>query len=53
MKEILSLCDKMRDDRFPRLGVEILDGKVAGDGEVDANRGWRYCAPREPPKTSK
>ena len=47
-KDILGLCDKLRDDTFPKLGIEILDGKVVekkGDAS-DANRGWRYCSPR-------
>jgi len=53
-KEILQLCDEMRDDTFPRIGIEILDGKVVAAGsteegeEVGANRGWRHCSPREP-----
>jgi len=54
LKEILGLCDELRDDTFPKLGVEILDGKVVaneknGDegGGDDANRGWRHCSPRE------
>ncbi|KAL7538638.1 hypothetical protein ACHAXR_008707 [Thalassiosira sp. AJA248-18] len=54
-KEILGLCDEMRDDAFPKLGVEILDGKVVVEKDVvegvngsSANdRGWRYCSPRE------
>lgn len=56
VKEILKLCDGMRNDTFPQLGVEILDGKViAAEGKEngDANRGWRYCSPRESKKTNK
>ena len=47
-KDILNLCDKLRDDTFPKLGIEILDGKVVEkkDDASDANRGWRYCSPR-------
>ena len=49
LKEILGLCDELRDDTFPKLGVEILDGKVKSDeeGVDDVNRGWRHCSPRE------
>ena len=44
-KEVLGLCDQLRDDTLPSLGVELLDGKVAS-GEDDS-RGWRRCSPRE------
>ena len=51
VKEILKLCDELRDDTFPKLGVEILDGKVVvetnAEGDDVANRGWRHCSPRE------
>ena len=43
-KEILSLCDEMRDVTFPSLGVEILDGKVEGG---DVTGGWRHCSIRD------
>ncbi|KAL9186741.1 hypothetical protein ACHAXT_010461 [Thalassiosira profunda] len=47
LKEILGLCDELRDVTFPKLGVEILDGKVgSGIEDGEASRGWRYCAPR-------
>lgn len=50
VKDILKLCDEMRDGTFPKLGVEILDGKVAVETAKDAggntNRGWRHCSPR-------
>ena len=51
IKDILVLCDEMRDDSFPKLGVEILDGKVVASDDKDADgcdviRGWRYCSPR-------
>jgi cysteinyl-tRNA synthetase len=43
VKDVLQLCDRMRDISFPSLGVEILDGKA-----TDAERGgWRYCSPHE------
>jgi len=48
-KDILGLCDKLRDDTFPKLGIEILDGKVVEKNDVDSdsNRGWRHCSPTE------
>jgi len=48
-KDILGLCDKLRDDTFPKLGIEILDGKVVEkkDDDSDSNRGWRHCSPTE------
>jgi len=48
-KDILGLCDKLRDDTFPKLGIEILDGKVVDkkDDDGDSNRGWRHCSPTE------
>mmetsp|Transcript_11183 Transcript_11183/g.23532 ORF Transcript_11183/g.23532 Transcript_11183/m.23532 type:complete len:718 (-) Transcript_11183:24-2177(-) len=45
VKEILGLCDEMRDYVFPSLGVEILDGKVGDDGRSGGGE-WRYCSPR-------
>ena len=47
--KILTLCDELRDDIFPKFGVEILDGKVIEDVAVDGRsgkRGWRHCSPR-------
>ncbi|KAL7486175.1 hypothetical protein ACHAW6_012825, partial [Cyclotella cf. meneghiniana] len=44
-KDILHLCDELRDEIMPSLGVEILDGK-ADDREGDTG-GWRNCSPRE------
>ena len=47
-KDILGLCDKLRDDTFPKLGIEILDGKVVEkNDDSDSNRGWRHCSPAE------
>jgi cysteinyl-tRNA synthetase len=42
--EVLELCDKLRDDIFPSLGVELVDGKVAD--VIDGKRAWRRCSPR-------
>jgi len=44
-KEVLGLCDELRDDILPSLGVELVDGKVANG--VDSNRAWRRCSPRD------
>ena len=50
MKKILSLCDEVRDDIFPTLGIEFLDGKgievVDHDGKVTIDN-WRYCIPKK------
>jgi hypothetical protein len=56
--EIMRLCDDARDNIFPRLGVELLDGKVAhsdtssGDSDQDSTSGgesmWKFCVPRTP-----
>lgn len=43
-KEVLGLCDELRDDILPSLGVELLDGKVAKG--VNSNRAWRRCSHR-------
>jgi cysteinyl-tRNA synthetase len=41
MKQILKLCDEARDQVFPGIGVEILDGKVK-----EESASWRFCLPR-------
>lgn len=54
-KETLGLCDELRDNTFPKLGIELLDGKVVDKkdrtddvvGNSNTDRGWRYCSPRE------
>jgi len=47
-KDILGLCDKLRDDTFPKLGIEILDGKVVEkNDDSDSNMRWRHCSPTE------
>jgi cysteinyl-tRNA synthetase len=43
VKEVLRLCDELRDGIMPSHGVEILDGK---SGE-DTGGGWRSCSPRD------
>ena len=50
-EKILRLCDGLRDEVFPKFGVEILDGRVVDkeDAVVDGSsgkRGWRHCSPR-------
>jgi hypothetical protein len=42
-KEVLRLCDELRDDVMPSFGVEVLDGKTGSDYAG----GWRNCSPRE------
>mmetsp|Transcript_26036 Transcript_26036/g.44241 ORF Transcript_26036/g.44241 Transcript_26036/m.44241 type:complete len:734 (-) Transcript_26036:114-2315(-) len=44
-KEVLGLCDELRDDVLPSLGVELVDGKVTNG--VGDNRAWRRCSPRD------
>lgn len=39
--EIMRLCDDARDNIFPRLGVELLDGKV----QSDSGSMWKFCVP--------
>ena len=48
LKDILGLCDKLRDDIFPTFGVEILDSKISmkEDGDNSSKGGWRHCPPR-------
>ena len=46
-KDILGLCDKLRDDTFPKLGIEILDVVEKNDDDSYSNRGWRHCSPTE------
>lgn len=48
IKDILGLCDELRDDIFPKYGFEIIDGKVAvkETGALGSKRGWRHCPPR-------
>jgi hypothetical protein len=44
-KEILQLCDKVRDVILPSIGLELNNVKT---GEEDENDGssWRFCLPR-------
>jgi cysteinyl-tRNA synthetase len=56
--EIMRLCDDARDNIFPRLGVELLDGKVdhsdssSGGSDQDSTSSgesmWKFCVPRTP-----
>lgn len=43
LRDIMTLCDKMRDKSFPSLGIEIFDEKKLED-EADL-RHWRWCKP--------
>jgi hypothetical protein len=38
-KEILSLCDKFRDQNLPSSGIQVFDSDEIND------RGWRYYVP--------
>ena len=45
-KELLSLCDAVRDEHLPPIGVEILDASESSErGESDGSR-WRFCVPK-------
>jgi len=49
-KEVLRLCDELRDDILPPLGVELVDGKavesIEGNNNDGGKRGgWRRCSP--------
>ena len=46
LKDLLNLCDHIRDVSLPSLGVEILDGTVQDSNGASAGR-WRHCVPRE------
>ena len=46
-KEVLELCDELRDDILPSLGVELVDNKVANRVDDNDNRVWRLCSPRD------
>ena len=43
LKQILKMCDEMRDRTLPSLGLELLDGK-----EDNHQQQWRFCIPKEP-----
>ena len=45
-QEIMRLCDDARDNVFPRIGVELLDGKVHSESG-DQNM-WKFCVPHTP-----
>lgn len=49
-KEVLRLCDELRDDILPALGVELVDSKAVksiegGDDGGGKRGGWRRCSP--------
>ena len=46
LKDLLNLCDHIRDVSLPSLGVEILDGTIQDSNGASACR-WRHCVPRE------
>lgn len=41
MKRILNICDDVRDNQLPKLGIQLLDGKVEGDDDS-----WTICLPK-------
>jgi cysteinyl-tRNA synthetase len=43
-KSILKLCDDLRDESLPSIGLELSDAKVE-DGNSPS---WRFCLPRKP-----
>jgi cysteinyl-tRNA synthetase len=55
MKKVLELCDDVRDNIFPTLGIEFLDGKgieiIDGNGNISVDN-WRYCTPKQSNKPS-
>jgi hypothetical protein len=46
-QEIMRLCDDARDNIFPRIGVELLDGKVHSESGGDQDM-WKFCVPHAP-----
>ncbi len=48
MKQILEICDSLRDRNLPQMGIRLLDGR--GDGEQDS---WTMCLPRSDTKVTK
>ena len=45
-ESILKLCDKLRDETLPSMGVEITDHETASN--PDSGPLWQYCIPRSP-----
>jgi cysteinyl-tRNA synthetase len=45
LKLILSVCDNVRDERLPRLGVEVIDNKVSAKTMDYEN--WKFCIPKK------
>ena len=46
LKDILNICDQMRDETFPIMGIEVFDDKSMIE-ENGNNRNWRWCKPTE------
>ena len=46
LKEILRLCDELRDEIMPSLGVEISDRK-SNENNEDEGGNWRSCSPKQ------
>ena len=45
MKEILALCDSLRDTALPEMGIEVSDGKSDRDDEGVTKKQWQFCFP--------
>jgi len=43
MKQILSICDELRNTRLPAMGVEVVDTESR---DTDMNDSWRFCIPK-------
>jgi len=55
MKDILKICDNLRDDTLPRMGIQILDNTVNDSQDDDDNSTtsasssslhWKTCIPQ-------
>jgi len=42
--ELLKLCDSIRDELLPQLGVQVHDAKAGGKGQENTPRRWSYDA---------
>ena len=51
LKDLLGVCDHIRNISLPSLGVEILDSAVQNSDKGSVGR-WRYCVPRENKRTT-
>ena len=45
MNEILTLCDALRDDVLPEMGIEVSDGRSERGEQQEVSK-WRFCFPR-------